>query len=55
MAVLLNAQNFDFTQAKPAGEDIRFSKMDGTLLPYNIETWDTAGQDRRHLGARSTR
>ena len=44
VAVLLNAENFDFAQAKDQGEDIRFSKMDGALLPYNIETWDKAGK-----------
>ncbi len=40
VAVILNAQNFDFAQAKDKGEDIRFSKMDGALLPYNVESWD---------------
>ncbi len=45
VAVVLNAQNFDFSQAKASGEDIRFTKMDGTtLLPFNIEAWDKAAQ-----------
>ncbi|HEY0708707.1 MAG TPA: DUF2341 domain-containing protein, partial [Polyangia bacterium] len=44
VAVLLNAMNFDFTQAMPAGQDIRFALPDGTLLPYNIELWDAASK-----------
>ncbi|HEY0710059.1 MAG TPA: DUF2341 domain-containing protein [Polyangia bacterium] len=42
VAVLLNAMNFDFAQAMPAGEDIRFATPEGTLLPYSIELWDVA-------------
>ncbi|MCF7732541.1 MAG: DUF2341 domain-containing protein [Akkermansiaceae bacterium] len=38
----LNAGNFDFAQAKPAGEDIRFSTAEGGRLFYQIEQWDTA-------------
>ncbi len=38
--VRLNAGNFDFTQAKPRGEDIRFSTATGTRLFYQIEHWD---------------
>jgi hypothetical protein len=41
--VVLGA-NFDFTQAKPDGADVRFAKMDGTLLPYAIESWDAAAK-----------
>jgi hypothetical protein len=44
VAVQLNAMNFDFAQAKSAGEDIRFALPDGTLLPYSIELWDGAGK-----------
>jgi len=36
----LNAGNFDFSQAKPLGEDIRFSTADGGRLFYQIEQWD---------------
>src|SRR5439155_20296499 len=41
--LLLDA-SFDFTQAKAGGADVRFSKMDGTLLPYAIESWDQAAK-----------
>lgn len=34
---------FDFSQASGNGEDLRFSKPDGTALPYEIEMWDSAG------------
>ena len=44
VAVILNAANFDFTQAKPLGQDVRFSTMEGGLLPYSIEQWDPAGK-----------
>ncbi len=38
----LNAGSFDFSQAKPHGEDLRFSSTDGARLFYQIEQWDTA-------------
>ena len=38
----LNAGNFNFSQAKPQGEDIRFSTATGTKLYYQIESWDAA-------------
>ncbi|HXU80774.1 MAG TPA: DUF2341 domain-containing protein, partial [Polyangia bacterium] len=44
VALVLNAMNFDFSQAKDGGADVRFAKMDGSLLPYAIESWDKAGQ-----------
>lgn len=41
LAVKLNAQNFDFLQARANGADIRFSRA-GTadFLPHSIEWWD---------------
>ncbi len=39
----LNAGNFDFAQAKPRGEDVRFSTADGARLFYQIEHWDASG------------
>lgn len=40
--VKLTASNFDFTKAKPGGEDIRFTAGDGTtLLNYEVESWDS--------------
>ncbi len=38
--IRLNADNFDFTTARFQGEDIRFTRADGTQLPYEIESWD---------------
>jgi len=38
--VRLGASNFDFNKAKSKGEDIRFTKADGTLLFHEIELWD---------------
>jgi hypothetical protein len=32
-----------FNQAQGCGQDLRFSKADGTRLNYQIEKWDTAG------------
>jgi hypothetical protein len=40
--IRLTADNFDFTQARNSGEDIRFTKRDNTFLPYEIERWDSA-------------
>jgi hypothetical protein len=42
--VVLDATSFDFSQAQDHGQDLRFAKPDGTLLPYAIESWDKAGQ-----------
>jgi hypothetical protein len=36
----LKRDTFDFRQAKPNGEDIRFSDSRGTPLAYQIEEWD---------------
>jgi hypothetical protein len=53
VAITLNAQNFDFTQAKADGTDLRFSRTarvssKGTAkndaLVHAIEYWDKAGQ-----------
>jgi hypothetical protein len=43
--VLVNliGNNFPFDQAKGSGEDIRFSKTDGTHLSFQIEQWDSSG------------
>jgi len=38
--IRLSAADFDFTQARNNGEDIRFAKRDNTFLPYEIERWD---------------
>jgi hypothetical protein len=41
LLIRLDNNNFDFSQALPHGEDIRFSKIDGSSLSYEIEQWDT--------------
>jgi len=40
--VRLNSGNFNFTDAKSGGEDIRFTKSDGAPLAYEIERWDAS-------------
>lgn len=44
VAIVLRAADFDFTQAKPDGSDVRFTTADGTAVPYAIESWDAAGK-----------
>lgn len=41
VCVRLTNDMFDFIQAKQDGSDIRFTKSDGTPLPYEIELWDS--------------
>jgi hypothetical protein len=38
--VRLTEDNFDFSQALPNGEDLRFTIADTSALPYEIECWD---------------
>jgi hypothetical protein len=38
--IRLTRNNFDFSQAQAGGGDIRFTKSDNSLLPYEIEFWD---------------
>ena len=40
LLVRLHKDFFDFSQAKPLGEDIRFSSSSGVPLAYQIEQWD---------------
>jgi hypothetical protein len=40
LLVQLHQDFFDFRQAKPQGEDIRFSSSSGEPLAYQIEDWD---------------
>ncbi len=45
MLVRLTAANFDFSQAKADGADLRVTRGDSaTLLPFELETWDPAGR-----------
>ncbi|GDX40716.1 hypothetical protein LBMAG21_10080 [Armatimonadota bacterium] len=41
LLVRLNRETFSFQQAKPNGEDVRFSSNDGTPLLYQIDEWDS--------------
>jgi hypothetical protein len=41
LLVRLNEQNFNFSQTLPYGEDVRFTKIDGASLSFEIEQWDT--------------
>jgi hypothetical protein len=43
--VRLNAGNFDFSKAKADGSDIRFADRNGTALSYEIEHYDSGGQN----------
>ena len=38
----LRAGNFNFSQAKPEGEDLRILNADSTPAAFEIENWDTA-------------
>jgi len=40
MLVRLNSTNFNFSSAQIDGRDIRFTKPDNMMLPYEIERWD---------------
>jgi hypothetical protein len=43
--VVLDGNNFDFTQAAKDGADLRFSKTaKGEPLPYSVESWDAAAK-----------
>ncbi len=44
IAINLSVANFNFARASDSGADIRFSKSDGTHLPYQIEKWDSLGK-----------
>jgi len=40
IVIKLNATTFDFSQARTNGEDLLFTKPDGTPLAFEIERWD---------------
>jgi hypothetical protein len=40
--IRLTSGNFTFAQAKPNGDDVRFTKSNGTPLSYEIERWDAS-------------
>lgn len=38
--IRLSKSNFDFNVSSPDGSDLKFTKKDNTLLPFEIEYWD---------------
>ena len=42
--VRLNSRNFEFSQALSNGEDIRFTKADGSPMSFEFGQWDAASQ-----------
>ena len=42
LLVRLQSDAFDFTQAAPQGNDVRFTDSSGALLSYQVEQWDAA-------------
>jgi hypothetical protein len=42
LLVRLDKDFFNFSKARPMGEDLRFSSADGKPLKYQIEQWDGA-------------
>ena len=42
LLVRLDQDSFDFRQARPNGEDLRFSSTSGDPLAFQIEEWDSA-------------
>ena len=51
LLVRLTETDFDFSQAHPNGQDIRFSKADGSAIPYQIERWNVVSK-RAEIWAR---
>jgi hypothetical protein len=43
LITLEDGVSFDNSNAESAGEDIRFTDKDGTVLPYEIDHWDRSG------------
>ena len=41
--VRLTSSNFNFAEAAASGNDLRFTKADNSVLPFEIERWDPAG------------
>jgi hypothetical protein len=44
LLVRLSGADFDFSQARDSGQDIRFFSPGGAKLPYEIDTWDRQNQ-----------
>lgn len=44
LLVVLDGANFDYSLAQSAGQDLRFVDASGTLLDFEIESWNSGGQ-----------
>jgi len=44
LLVRLTENNFDFSLTNSDGSDLRFTKSDNTVLPFEIERWDASAQ-----------
>lgn len=44
--VTLDPSRLDYSLAQSGGQDLRFVDVDGTVLAYEIETWDSGGLSR---------
>ncbi len=44
LAIVLRADSFDFTQAKPDASDVRVTTTDGAPLPMEVESWDAGAK-----------
>jgi Concanavalin A-like lectin/glucanases superfamily/Domain of unknown function (DUF2341) len=42
--IRLSSVNFDFSQSRQQGNDLRFISSKGTMLPCEIELWDSIGR-----------
>lgn len=42
--IRLSSENFTFAQSNLQGNDLRFTSSNGSVLPYEIEQWDSVGQ-----------
>ena len=40
--IRLTGAEIDFSEARPEGEDLRFVRADHSLIPFEIEDWDSA-------------
>lgn len=44
LLIRLSEGDFDFNESENSGADIRFTKQDNTVLPFEIERWDAASK-----------
>jgi hypothetical protein len=44
LLIRLSSENFDFSEARTDGSDLRFTIPDNSTLPFEIERWDAAAK-----------